>query len=195
MAIVRCILVIVICSIGYLDASSQRYASVTIEQDYQLLTERFSELANTLASYDGMGEFCAEPDFRAETISILSYLHHYDSLVLQLMLDPTSGMDISHREFKKTMADIQKFEDDYSVEAFVDVLKESCLARNAMEKDADDLRKESGVYSYDGQKLILETKLAKYMKHLVKRLVAIEEHIHLIHPDQLQNVRILAENL
>lgn len=174
-------------------ALAQKYASATIEQDYELLTERFSELAEDLNSYDGLGEFCANPDVRSETIAVLSYLHHYDSLVLQLLLDPTSGVQISHRDFKKTMKDIQEFEEDYSLESFVGFLKESCITRNAMERDAEDLKRESGIYSYDGQMLMLETKLAKYVKHVVKKVQAIDDHVHMIHPDQLQNVRILAQ--
>lgn len=184
-----------VCIVGsLLQAKGQNYTSETIENEYEVLTSRFTTLAEFLTSYDGLGEFCANPDFRTETISVLSYLHHYDSLVLKLMLDPTSGIEVSHREFKKTISDIQKFEEDYSVESFVGLLKESCITRNSMERDSENLRKESGVYSYDGQKLMLETKLNKYMKHIVKRVSAIDEHVHLIHPDQLQNVRILARN-
>ena len=59
----------------------------------------------------------------------------------------------------------------------------------------ETLKNESGMYSYDGQVIMLETRLSKYLKHLTKKVDMIEEHIHHIHPDQLLDIKLISQNI
>ncbi|WP_421871216.1 hypothetical protein [Marinoscillum sp.] len=167
---------------------------VSIEQEFDRLTYRWQTISDELITYSGLGDFCASPDFRKETVEVLSTVHHLDSLVLDMMLDPTSGLEVSSREFKKTLKDIYEFEEEYGVRAFIDFLKESCLTRNDLEANTEALKGEVGAYSYDGQVMMLETRLTKYIKHLTNKIESIDEHVHHIHPDQLREIKILAQN-
>ena len=167
---------------------------VTIEEEFDVLTERWRMIVGQLETYDGLGAFCQSPDFRKESVEVLSTIHHLDSLILDMMLDPTSGLEVSKHDFRKTLKDIYKFEEEYGVRSFIAFLKESCITRNDLEANADDLRNESGMYSYDSQVLMLETRLGKYLKHMMSKVESIDEHIHHIHPDQLSDIQILAQN-
>ena len=167
---------------------------VSIEEDFEVLTQQWHQVSDRLVTYEGLGQFCGSPDFRQESIQILSTIHHIDSLIMDLMMDPTSGLEVSKQEYKKTLDDIRKFESEYGIRSFIEFLRESCLTRNELEANIDDLKNENGIYSYDGQVLMLETRLEKYLKHLGKKVDAIDEHVHHIHPDQLKAIKLLAAN-
>ena len=183
--------VFVLFSIGSLQAQQP---VGTIEEEFEVLTERWRTIVGQLETYDGLGAFCQSPDFRKESVEVLSTIHHLDSLILDMMLDPTSGLEVSKHDFRKTLKDIYKFEEDYGVRSFIAFLKESCITRNDLEANAESLRNESGMYSYDSQIMMLETRLGKYLKHMMTKVGSIDEHIHHIHPDQLYDIEILAKN-
>ena len=168
---------------------------VSIEDEYDRLTAKWLEVSDGLKTYDGLSEFCANPNYRNDIITVLEHLHHYDSLVLDLLLDPTANTsDISHHEYKRSLSDIQKLEGDFDMNTFISFLKTSCLTRRDLERDKEDLKKESGIYSYDGQLLMLETQLGKFLKHIDKKVVLVDEHVHKIHNDQIRPLRLLSDN-
>lgn len=169
-------------------------AQYHIEDEYDLLTAQWLETSEQLKTYSGLGAFCNNANFRNETIETLQLIHHYDSLVLDILQDPTLIADVSHREYKRTMKDLEKMETDYSIKSFIDVLRESCITRKTLEQDRDELQKESGMYSYDGQVMVMETKLNKFLKHIDKKIEDMDAHIHKIHPDHVKSVESLLQN-
>lgn len=168
--------------------------AVNIEDDFDLLTAEWLSASGELKTYNGLDRFCTSPDFRETTLDVLDLLHHYDSLVLEILLDPSYDLEISHREYKHTIKDIQEFEEEYSIKDFVAFLRKSCGTRNDLERNKEDLIKESGMYSYDGQILVLETQLRQFLKHIDKKVIAIDDHLHLIHVDQLRPFKPVTEN-
>lgn len=167
--------------------SSLAQTSSKLEEDFDLLTSEWLNVSGELKTYSGLNRFCINADFRQETMDILGLLHHYDSLVLQILLDPSYDLDISHREYKHTIKDIQKFEEEFSIKKFIDHLRESCAARNELERSKDDLVKGSNVHSYDGQILVLETDIRRFLNHIDKKVIAIDDHLHMIHVDQVKS--------
>lgn len=160
--------------------------SVTIEEEYDRLTDSWLEVSDVLKSYQGLSDFCMEPKFRDYSVELLKQLHHYDSVVLDFLNDPTTAMIVGQKEYHKTLKDIEKFEAKYDIKSFIDFLRESCITRNGLEKNKQDLQMGQGADSYDGQVYILETDIAKFLKHIDKRIVSIDEHLHRIHPDKSQ---------
>lgn len=174
-------------------ATAQDYNSYDIEQEFDFLTGEWLKVSGELKTYSGLAHFCKSPDFRTKTTDILELIHHYDSIVLAILKDPTLEMDVSHREYKQTVRDIENFEADYGIKTFLGFLKESCGTWRDLEQNKSDLVNESGMYSYDGQILVLETGLRKFLKHIDKRLIAIDDHVQLIPLEEVEPYMPLSE--
>lgn len=178
--------------IAITQAHAQSYVTIDIEEEYDFLTTQWLKVSDDLSHYGGLSAFCTSSEYRTYTLELLELLHHYDSVVLDMLKSPTNDLDISSKEFKKTMKDIAKFEQEYDVRGFISFLRESCVTRNELERDKQDLKKEVGMYSYDGQVMMLETDLQKFMKKIDKRIVAINEHVHKIHPNQVKPLPVVS---
>lgn len=176
--------------IGY---SSSSQTATSIEDDFDLLTSEWLRISGDMKTYHGLNEFCTSREYRKTALDILDLLHHYDSIVLETLLDPSNNLEISHREYRKTIKDIEEFETEYGIKDFIAFLRESCSTRNELERSKDDLVKDSGVYSYDGQILVLETQLRRYLKNIDKTILAIDDHLHLIHVDAIKPYKVLSE--
>ncbi|WP_424963407.1 hypothetical protein [Ekhidna sp.] len=173
-------------------AHAQSYVTIDIEEEYDFLTTQWLNVSDDLSHYGGLSAFCTSEEYRSYTMEILDLLHHYDSIVLDMLRNPTVDLDISSKEYKKTMKDIAKFEEDYDVKGFISFLRESCITRNDLERNKEDLKNEVGMYSYDGQIVILETDIQKFMKKIDKRIIAINDHIHKIHPNQVKPLPVVS---
>jgi hypothetical protein len=158
----------------------------TIEDKYDQLTEQWLELSKELKNYDGLAGFCGNEEFRNYTISILSEMHHYDSVVMGFLLDPNTEVLIGHHEYVATLKELEKMEEEGGIKEFMSFLRESCVARNDLEKKKDDVKNDVGMYSYDGQIVILETEIHRFLTHIDKRVISIDKHLHKIHPDRFQ---------
>ncbi len=169
-------------------------ADVSIEHAYDVLTEKWLAVSENLTHYEGLSSFCLTPEYRKHAVEILTMLHHYDSVVLAFLNEPSTEAIIGHHEYKRTLAEIQKFEKKYDIKSFMTFLKESCITRNDLEKNKKTLVLESGMYSYDGQITILESDLSKFLHHIDKRVVSIDTHLHRIHPDRFQFGGELSQN-
>jgi hypothetical protein len=158
----------------------------TIEDKYDQLTEQWLELSKELKNYEGLAGFCANEEFRNYTISILSEMHHYDSVVMGFLLDPSTEVLIGHHEYVATLKELEKMEEEGSIKEFMSFLRGSCVVRNDLEKKKDDVKNDVGMYSYDGQIVILETEIHRFLTHIDKRVISIDKHLHKIHPDRFQ---------
>ena len=176
------------------EVSSQDILNGHIEEEYDHLTAQWLEVSGVLKTYSGLATFCKDTEYSTHAVKILETLHHYDSLVLDIMLTNSISHDENDKEYKKTFKDIEKFETEYGIKAFIGFLKESCNTRKDLEKNKKELMKDSGMYSYDGQLLVLETQLRKFLLHIDKQVISIDDHVHMIHPDQIQTVRLLTNN-
>ncbi|MEP0984111.1 hypothetical protein [Ekhidna sp.] len=156
-----------------------------VEDQYEELTNKWLEVSLALKNYDGLSQFCQNPEFREYSITILRDLHHFDSVIIDFLHEPTTELLIGKKEYQKTLKDINNFEVKYSNQAFLNFLRESCITRNDLEKNKEELKKDIGMNSFDGQVLVLESGLSKYLKHIDKRILAIEKHMHMIHPDRI----------
>lgn len=169
-------------------------AQMSIEEEYDLLTSEWLLVSEELKTYGGLSQFCTDADYRDQTLHVLNLLHHYDSLLLNLLMDPTAGLDISHKEYKNALADLHEIEDKYDPKTFMAFLRESCITRNELERDKENLMKASGMYSYDGQLLMLETQQRKFLKQIDKRVTLMDEHVHKIHPSHITSLTTRIEN-
>jgi len=167
----------------------------TIEDKYDQLTEKWLELSNELKSYAGLSEFCVNDEFRDYTTSILSEMHHYDSVVLKFLREPGAEELIGHHEYKVTLDEIEKLEEEGGIKEFIHFLRNSCITRNDLEKNKVNLKNDLGMYSYDGQIVVLETDIHRFLTQIDKRVISIDKHLHKIHPDRFQPSRVLASNM
>ncbi len=172
---------VVILMIGmFIPVGANSQSMEDIEKNYSLLTEEWLKISYQLQSYAGLSQFCKSPTEKKHTYKVLSTLHHYDSVLLSLMEDPTLNLD--QKEYKKTVKAIEGFDAKYSVKKTNEMLSESCVEWRSLERDKSDLAKDIGIYSYDGQVLNLETMLQRYLNHIDNKVVDIEEHLHVIQP-------------
>lgn len=172
-------------------AMAQHEVPVSLEDQYDAITAEWLSQSGQLKTYSGLTDICTDAEYRKQTIEILSIIHHYDSLVLDALNDPANIMKIDHKEYASSMKDITKFETEYGVRSFISHLKTSCETRLDLERNKEDLRKESGQYSYDGQILVLETEIRKYLKHLDKKVIRIDDHLHLLHLEDVKKYEML----
>lgn len=166
---------------------------VFVEDTYNRLTDKWLMISREMQNYSGLTKFCDDAEFREMALGTLKSIHHYDSLILDLLKDPTLKLSVSHQEYKETVKDFEKLETEYGAKAFLQVIKESCVTMRELEKDKEKLKRQSGVYSYDGQIMNLENYLMGYLNHLDKKVVKMKDHIHNIHPDQLKSIEGLVK--
>ena len=171
---------IVLCIGLFIPVGASGQSLEEVEQNYAMLTEEWLKISYQLKSYEGLSAYCNSPENKKYATYVMSTLHHYDSVLLSLMDDP--GLSLDRRGYKKTVKEIEGFETRYSVKRTNEVLSESCVERRSLERNKAELVKDIGIYSYDGQVLNLETMLQRYLHHIDKKVVVIEEHLHLIQP-------------
>lgn len=153
---------------------------MAIDEAYDVLIEEWFKVSDELSSYYGLATFCDNADFRNDVLDVLNYIHHYDSLVLKALMDPTQSMNVDHKEYKKSMKLLSSFEEEYSSKNFIAHLKSNCGMYRDLEREKDDLKGASGSYSYDGQIILIESDIQKYVKRIDKRVKALTDHVQLL---------------
>lgn len=147
------------------------FAQESVGAKLEELTLKWDGEAEKLATYEGLGEFCSIKPYREEMVETLRGIHHYDSVLYQIVAKKARfGGD---SEMKKTLKDIEKLESEYSIRDFLTFLHEECNARNDIERNARRTGEDK-----DGEAYLLETELAKYVKHITKRIDVVREHVH-----------------
>ncbi len=143
----------------------------TVGAKIEELTLKWDDEAEKLASYDGLTKFCLDAGYRGEMIGTLKGIHHYDSVLYETIAKKARFGGSS--EMKKTMKDIEKLEDGYSIRDFLVFLQEECNFRKDIEKNARKTGEDK-----DADVYILETELTKYVKQITKRIDVVREHVH-----------------
>ena len=160
--------------------SIQSVSSQAITTAIDEVTTRWDEEAETLSTYEGLRYFCENKEYRYETIQILRDIHHYDSVLYSKLIDAQRLGNHDH-VVKKTIKEIEEFEEKYSMKEFISFLRDDCKASKELEKEADNLRKDSGEGAYDNQVYVLEVELGRFVHHITKRVDQIREHVHHIY--------------
>ena len=135
------------------------------------LTLKWDGEAQKLATYEGLTKFCLDANYRNGMIGTLKGIHHYDSILYETIAKKARFGGSS--EMKKTLKDIEKFEEGYSIRGFLVFLQEECNFRRDIEKAARKTGEDK-----DGDVYVLETELAKYVKQITKRIDIVNEHVH-----------------
>lgn len=143
------------------------------------IVTRWDLLSTELGSYEGLNKYCSQREYQENVITILNDIHHYDSLLYD-KLSRKARFDKSH-ELKKTLTQIEQFEDEFKSPNFIKKLHDECSGRREIEKSSKVSRNDIGENSYDGQVLILEADLRKYIVHITKLVDHIKEHVHHLH--------------
>ncbi|NQZ77185.1 MAG: hypothetical protein HRT61_13960 [Ekhidna sp.] len=180
----RIVLVIGIIFSTSIMAIGQSEIELPIEDQFDIVTNQRLDKSAYLKTFAGINEYCQNPTFRNSVDRILVAIHEYDSLVLDKLEDPTAyyGWDI--KEENKTIKDVHHLEEGYSLESFVEHMRESCIFRNEIVENEENLRRGLGMESYDGKVLVLETEMTKYLRRIDRLMLRVDEHLHVLHLDQ-----------
>lgn len=180
--------------VGFLQAqepTAQQQRS--LEKEFDQLVVEWEKLSDELKTYSGLETYCTNDQYKANVVNMLSLIHHYDSLVLDIITDPSEMAKLDAKEQKKTKDEIEKFESEYSTTAFIIKLKDECKFRKEIERNKEESKNDFGMNSYDGQILVLETDLQKYVKHIDSRLEHIDDHVHKLHIDNVREFEPINE--
>jgi hypothetical protein len=105
-------------------------------------------------------------------------------LILEITNDPNRIASASDKELKNTLKDIAKMEEEYSLIEFKNQLKSSCDFRKDIEKNKESSKNDFADQSYDGQILIMETEIRKYLRHIDNLVLKIDDHLLMLHIDE-----------
>lgn len=173
---------------GSLISFGQEVVNEKIEEHYDEMTEEWLYVSEELKSYEGLQRFCTNKEFRYSTIELIKDIHHYDSVIFSLITELSLYNEISNRDYKGMLKSLEKFEGKYTIRDFIEHLRGSCLERVEIERNQKDLENDYAAESYDGRRLVLMTDIEKYLKHIDKRIIDIDEHLHLIDLDHLNEI-------
>jgi hypothetical protein len=158
--------------LGFLLVSPIVLAQETAGAKLDELTQAWHTEAESLSSYAGLTKFCTSAAYRNEIITTLKGIHHYDSMIYD-MIAKKSKYGGGDAELTKTLKDIEKVQTEHSMKNFLAFLNEECMARNEIEKNAKKYGDDKDAEAY-----VIETELVKYVKHITKQIDVISDHVH-----------------
>lgn len=139
------------------------------------LTIKWDNEAEMLQTYEGLGSFCGESQYRKKIIEMLDEIHHYDTLLYGIVTRKfTNNKD---PEAKLTLDDIETLESDYTTKEFRRFIHQECNTYNDIERN---LGSEKGK-EYKEEVKALEDELKKYVIEVTKQIDLIDEHVHHLH--------------
>ena len=136
------------------------------------LTVRWDETAIKLKNYQGIQEFCLNPEFRNETVQLLDKIHHWDTtlyFIVQEKFDTTKD-----KEAAATLRDIEKLETEYSTENFKIFIQEECQILKIINESFD----QETIKKYEKEIRAFERELVKYINNITYRIDIIDVHVH-----------------
>jgi hypothetical protein len=156
----------------------------TLYEKFDLLAADWLKVSGEMKTYSGLEYYCRIPAYRSNTLELLHQIHSYDSLILEVTNDPNRIASPNEKELKNTLKDITKMEEEYSLVEFKNQLKSSCDFRKDIEKNKESSKNDFADESYDGQILILETEIRKYLRHIDNLVLKIDDHLLMLHIDE-----------
>ena len=155
-------------------------SDVSLRDQFDNITESWLARSKEMRSYDGLRTYCLVTPVRSEVDARIKEIHHYDSLILGQLNDPTIYLAASSKEQKKTYKDLYQMELEYSYKGFRSTMANVCEYRRDIEKNAAKLRNGMGDNSYDAKVLMIELEVEKYLNHIDKLVRRIDDHLHVI---------------
>jgi hypothetical protein len=156
----------------------------TLYEKFDLLAADWLKVSGEMKTYSGLDYYCRIPEYRNKTLDLLHQIHSYDSLILEVMNNPNRIANPNEKELKNTLKDITELEKEYSLVEFKNQLKSSCDFRKDIEKNKKSSKRDFADDSYDGQILILETEIRRFLKHIDNLVLKIDDHLLLLHIDE-----------
>ena len=153
----------------------------SLTDKFDELSYRWDQISETLEEYEGLSYYCQNDDFRNEVVDVLKNIHHYDTLIYNRLVE-LSYYD-TDKEIKKTIKQIEEFESEYDIKAFVHHLSIECKERREVEREKKNTLGNIGAESYSGQALNVQNATQRYMKHVTYLVDHIRKHIHHLHID------------
>ena len=95
-------------------------------------------------------------------------------------------MKLTTENEKKILRQIEKFEEEFSIPKFLNKLKQECHERHETEHDKKYTKNDFADNSYDGQRLIVEQEINKYMKHITAKIDHIDKYLHHLHISEIK---------
>ncbi|MEQ9467970.1 MAG: hypothetical protein RLN88_11200 [Ekhidna sp.] len=135
------------------------------------LTVKWDKQAEELETYSGIKYYCTAEVYREKTIALLDKIHHYDTLLYQIVSEKYENS--SDKEADATLKDILTVEIEYTTPNFKAFLKEECVK---FEEIGEEYDISSSKYFKEIEKL--EKELAKYVDAVTARIDLIDEHVH-----------------
>ncbi|MFY0628161.1 MAG: hypothetical protein JXR07_17820 [Reichenbachiella sp.] len=151
---------------------SSNSQSVDITESIDALTNTWDKEAVLLKTYEGMRGYCKSQPKRAELITLVKEIHHYDSILYKTVKDKFD--ENQDAEAKATLKDIKKLESEYTTKAFLDFIHHECSAFNTIEKNYGHTKGKP----YEKEKAKMEKVLVKYVEEVTLQIDIIDEHIH-----------------
>ncbi|MFT5641956.1 MAG: hypothetical protein ACI9A7_002063 [Cyclobacteriaceae bacterium] len=137
------------------------------------LTQLWDADAKKLYTYTGLEQYCKTKAYRDKTISTLNYIHHYDSVLYDIV---SKKYDTNaDKEAKATLEDIKLLEVEYTTKSFLKFLHKECGGYNFIESNLSAPEYKS---EYNKEVARLEKELKKYVSSITKQIDIIDEHVH-----------------
>ena len=136
------------------------------------LTVKWDKRAEDLTGFSGLKYYCTAEVYRNETIELLDKIHHYDTVLYQVISEKYEN--IKDKEAKETLKDILTVETEYTTPNFKAFLSQEC---EQFTEIGEKYNQSSGSKYYDEIEK-LEKELAKYVENVTTRIDLIDEHVH-----------------
>lgn len=149
----------------------------SINVKFDRLAAEWLAVSGEMKTYEGLNYYCDDQKYHEGVNDLLVQIHHYDSVVLEWILDPGNNAFEKKRDYRRTRRDIEKFEKKYALESFIDNFRTFCRDRKLLEREKEEAQKDYTEYSYDGQILLIEEEVRRYLHGLDKRVLKIDDDL------------------
>ena len=143
--------------------------------EFNQVVQEWGIISATLGSYAGLERYCDDRNYRNDVDALLGAIHHYDTLmygIIRKMALCSAPMP----SFKKALREIEKVEEEVSLEDFHKHLNDDCRHRSVIERDRKKIRNDLHINSYDGQVLIIENDIRQYVEKITHVIELINKH-------------------
>jgi hypothetical protein len=156
----------------------------TVVEHFDQLDKEWHGIESTLDDYDGLHTYCSQQVYKDMVQTILIKLHHYDTIIINKMND--ASYEIDNKERAKVLKSIRNFEEEYSIPIFLKKLNQECQERKEVEHEKKYSKNDLGERSYDGQRLIVQLEIKKYMNHITDKIDHIDKFLHHLHISEIK---------
>lgn len=148
-----------------------------IVNELDRLDDAWHEIADEMGTYAGLAFYCKDKEYKYEIDNLLNDIHHYDTLLYQILLAKVELDGASHT-LRRTIKEIEKVENKYRPKNFHIKLQDDCKGRREIERNKKKLQSDIQAESYDGRALIINNDIHTYIHHITNLVDLIDKHAH-----------------